>query len=239
MATIDLQVTAREQLGKSSVRKLRNTGLVPGIIYGKTGKNITISVNPFLLKKALTKGGANALLTLIEEGSKSFGKKTVLVKEIQKDPVESSYLHADFYELDLKKTIQVKVPFSFVGKAEGLAQGGIVQPIVREVEVKCLPHAIPNHIEVDVTPLKVGDSLHLSDIKAMVQGQEYELLFTNDDTVVTVTIPKEEVVQAPAAEAAPEAAKAGEAAPAEGEAAKASETPAKPAKEEKKKEEKK
>lgn len=235
MASIDLTVKTREALGKSAVRKLRNTGLVPGIIYGKAGKNIPISLNPSLLKKVLMKGGANALINLIEEDTKSFGKKTVLVKEIQKDPVESSYLHADFYELDLKKTIEVKVAFSFVGKAEGLTQGGIVQPIVREVEVKCLPHAIPNHIEVDVTPLKVGDSLHLSDIKSMIQGREYELIFANDDTVVTVTIPKEEVVQpTPTAEAAPEVAKAGEAQPSEGEAAKATETPNK---EEKKKEE--
>ena len=215
MAQVELKVTARETFGKEASRKTRAQGLIPGIIYGKNKKNISISLNPLALKKALLKGGgANTLLTLLEEGTKSFGKKTVIVKDLAKEPVQFQYLHVDFYELDLKQTVTVKVPLHFVGKAEGLTQGGIVQPVLREVDVKCLPNAIPAHIEIDVTPLKVGDAFHMSDLKTKFQGKDYEIVFSHDDTVVTVAIPKEEVKKEEVA-ATPEAA-AGAAAGAEG-----------------------
>ncbi|HBQ21714.1 MAG: hypothetical protein A2Z91_03075 [Deltaproteobacteria bacterium GWA2_38_16] len=203
MAQVELKVTAREELGKGSSRKTRKIGAIPCVVYGKGKKNFHLTLNPDSLKKALKiGGGVNTLLTLLEEGSKQFGKKTVIVKEIFKNPLNSHYTHVDFYELDLKKTVTVKVPLHFVGKAEGLTQGGIVQPIMREIEVKCLPHEIPSFIDVDVTALKVGDSLHLSNLKTSSQGKGYEIVFTSDETVVTVAIPKEEVVEAPKAEAA-------------------------------------
>ena len=244
MAHVELKVTARENIGKEASRKIRTQGLIPGIIYGKSKKNISVSLNPLALKKALMKGGgANTLLTLVEDGSKAFGKKTVIVKDLLKDPVQFRYLHVDFYELDLKQTVTVKVPLHFVGKAAGITQGGIVQPVLREVDVKCLPHAIPTHIEVDVTPLKVGDAFHMSDLKNTFQGKDYEIIFSHDDTVVTVAIPKEEVKkeEAPTPEAAAAAAAPGPegaAAPAP-KAAEGKEAKAAPAKEEapKKKEE--
>ncbi|MBI3018893.1 MAG: 50S ribosomal protein L25 [Deltaproteobacteria bacterium] len=247
MAQVELKVTTRQTAGKEASRKTRAQGLIPGIIYGKNKKNISISLNPLALKKALTKGGgANTLLTLLEEGTKFFGKKTVIVKDLAKDPVQFQYLHVDFYELDLKQTVTVKVPLHFVGKAEGITQGGIVQPVLREVDVKCLPHTIPAHIEIDVTPLKVGDAFHMSDLKTKFQGKDYEIVFSHDDTVVTVAIPKEEVKkeEAPPPEAAAAAAPGAEgaAAPkaAEGKEAKGAPAKAAPAKEEappKKKEE--
>ncbi len=227
MAQVELKVTAREAAGKGANRKIRTQGLIPAVIYGKSKKNFSISVNPSSLKKALLKGGGiNTLLTLVEEGSKSFGKKTVIVKDLTKHPVYSQYLHADFYELDLKQTVTIKVPLHFVGKAEGLTQGGIVQPVLREVDVKCLPHAIPAHIEIDVTPLKVGDAFHMSDLKNMSQGKDYEITFTHDDTIVTVAIPKEEVKkeEAPTTEAAV-AAPGTEGAPAQAPAAEGGKEP--------------
>lgn len=243
MAQVELKVTARETVGKETSRKTRAQGLIPGIIYGKNKKNISVSLNPLALKKALIKGGgANALLTLLEEGSKSFGKKTVIVKDLVKDPVQFQYMHVDFYELDLKQTVTVKVPLHFVGKAEGLTQGGIVQPVLREVDVKCLPHAIPSHIEIDVTPLKVGDAFHMSDLKNKFQGKDYEIVFSHDDTVVTVAIPKEEVKkeEAPTPEAAAAAPGAeGAAAPKAAESKEAKAAPAKEASPKKKEEGKK
>ncbi len=242
MAQVELKVTARQTAGKEANRKIRAQGSIPGIIYGKNKKNISVSLNPLTLKKALIKGGgANTLLNLVEEGSKSFGKKTVIVKDLAKDPVQFQYLHVDFYELDLKQTVTIKVPLHFVGKAEGLTQGGIVQPVLREVEVKCLPHAIPAHIEVDVTPLKVGDAFHMSDLKNKSQDKDYEITFSHDDTVVTVAIPKEEVKkeEAPAAAEGAAAAAPGAEGAAAPKAAEGKEAKAAPAKEEapKKKEE--
>src|SRR3989338_3485312 len=201
----DLSVTVRPETGKGGNRKLRQTGLIPGVIYGKKKENINVSFNPELLRRALVKGGGqNALIQLVEENSKSFGKKTVMVKDIQRDPITTYYLHADFYELDLTQKVTVEVALHFVGKAEGLKKGAIVQPVIREVEVRCLPNKIPTHIEVDVSALDVGDALHLEDIP---KSPDYEVLFEQNDTIVTVNIPKEEVAPTP------------QAAPAEGEAA--------------------
>ena len=146
MSDVSIKVDSREKLGKGPARRLRATGQVPAVLYGK-GKPILLSVDPNVLKKALLKGGGiNTLVNLEFSDGKSASKKTVIVKEIQKDPVQKKYIHIDFYELDLSKKVIVKVPLHFVGKAEGQKQGGIVQPIMREVTVKCLPHKIPKYI---------------------------------------------------------------------------------------------
>lgn len=217
MAEISLKVRLREKTGKSSTQKLRTVGEIPAILYGKGKENTALSVNPNQLKTALIAGGGiNALLGLEIEGSKS-AKRTAIVKEIHKDPIFHRYLHVDFFELDLTKAVTVEVLLHFVGKAEGITQGGIVQPILREVKVKCLPHQIPKHIEVDVTPLKIGDAFHMSDLKAT---EDYEILYEHDDTIVTVAVPKEEVAPTPApAEAAAEGAVAPTAEKVEGGAA--------------------
>jgi len=221
MADVTVTVQNREGTGKGVSRKLRVQGWIPGIIYGKGKKNVSVSLNPEALKRALVDGGGiNTLLKLTMEGAKG-QTHTTLVKEIQKHPVSQRYLHVDFYEPDMTKKAVVAVPLAFVGKAEGLMQGGIVQPILREVRVKCLPDKIPHHIEVDITPLKVGDSLRMSHLK---NTGDYEILFEKDDAIVTVAIPKEEAAPASAeAEAAAEGAT-----PAAGEALKEGEAKAAP-----------
>lgn len=195
---IGLKVQFRKNVGKGSARKIRREGFIPAILYGK--ENVAVSINPTELKKALIAGGGiNTLLHLDIDGT----KKTAIVKEIQKDPLRKQYLHVDFHELDLTKKMTVSVPLHFVGKAEGLKEGGILQPIIREVKVKCLPNNIPSHIEVDVSALKIGDSLRISDVKTT---QDYDILYEQDDAIASVAIPKEEVAPVPAvteAEAAP------------------------------------
>lgn len=231
MAEISVKATHREKTGKSATQKLRALGQIPAILYGKGEENTPVSVDPGQLKAALTAGGGiNALLSLEIEGLKS-AKRIAIVKEIQKDPIHHRYTHVDFFELDLTKAVTIDVPLHFVGKAEGIAQGGIVQPILREVKVKCLPHKIPKHIEVDVTPLKVGDALHMSNLKA---EEGYEIIFDHDDTVVTVAVPKEEAAPAPqpsaaevAVEGAPPAAEKTEPGAAQGPSAATPATPAK------------
>jgi len=222
MAELSLKVKYREKTGKSFARKLRVLGTIPAILYGKGKENTPLSIDPNQLKAALHAGGGiNTLLGLEIEGLKpAIVKRTAIVKEIQKDPILHRYTHVDFFELDLAKAVTVEVPLHFVGKAEGIVEGGIVQPILREVKVKCLPHKIPKHIEVDVTPLKIGDTLHISDLKT---GEGYEILYEHDDTVVTVAVPKEEAAPAPAEAAAVEGAL-----PAAGEKAEAGTTPAAP-----------
>lgn len=231
MAEVNLKVQLRKNLGKGAARKLRSEQLIPGIVYGKGKECSTVAVNPFELKNALLSGGGiNTLIHLNMEGA----EKTAIVKEIQKDPILKKYLHVDFYELDLTKKVVVQVPLHFIGKPEGIKNGGILQPIIREVRVKCFPNTIPSNIKVDVTPLNIGDSLHMSDIKS---AEDYEVIYEYNEAVATVAIPKEEAVKAPAAETAlAETAEAKAEVPKEGEPGKAPETKEK---ETSKKEEKK
>jgi len=132
-------------------------------------------------------------------------------------------LHADFYEVDLTERIAVSIPLHFVGKAVGVVAGGILQPILRELEVECLPTEIPEFVEVDVTPLGIHEAIHVADLK-LPEG--VEVVGETTRTIVTVLPPTVEAKPAEAAEAAPEAAAA---APAEG--APAPETPAQKEKE--------
>ena len=224
MADIQLNVQARYKTGKGANRKIKKTGFVPAILYGKGKSNLLLSLEPTSLKKALTAGGGiNTLLHLnIQQDEKKSTSRTALVKEIQKNPLTRQYEHVDFYEIDLTKKIMVGVPLHFVGKAEGAKEGGILQQTIREIRVKCFPNKIPSHIAVDISHLKVGDSLHIADIKT---AEDYEIIYEHNEAIASLIVPKEEVVQPVAA------------APAEGEAQAAPATPGAEAKGEGAKEE--
>lgn len=209
MAQNALSGEPRSDVGKGVARKLRAGGRIPAVVYGKGKGGEAIAVDPAELARVLQKSGSgmNTLIDL-SVGSRS---ATVLVKDLQRDPVRGRYLHADFYEVDLQKEVQVAVPLHFVGKAKGLEFGGIVEHPVRELEVACLPGAIPDAIEVDVTELMIGDSLHVREV-AVPEGVR---VVTDADLAVAL-------VEQPAAEEEPVAEVAeGEeaAAPAEGEEA--------------------
>ena len=196
MADIQLIVQSRDTVGKSQNRKIRKTGLIPAIIYGKGKENVSLLIQPELLKKALiTGGGINTLIHLEIQNGKSAVKKMALVKEIQRDLLKKTYRHVDFYEIDLTKKIVVEVPIHFTGKAEGAKEGGILQQTIREVRVKCFPNKIPSHIEVDISHLKVGDSLHIADIKTT---ENYEIVYDHNEAIASLNVPKEEVVEAAA-----------------------------------------
>ncbi len=138
--------------------------------------------------------------------------KVALVKDMQFHPVSGEILHADFYEVDLTATIQVNVPLHFVGKAAGVVRGGILQPVVREIEVECLPLDIPEYFNVDVSQLDIGDAIHIEEL-AMPTG--VTAIYDSNFTLVTVVPPT--VEEAPAAEAPAVEAEAEEAAPVAGE----------------------
>ncbi len=164
MAEHALSAEARGGIGKGVARKLRAAGRIPAVLYGKGRSGESISVDPVLLERLLhtSDSGMNTLIDLSVDGRTS----TVLLKDLQRDPIRGRYLHADFFEVDLAQELQVAVPLNFVGKAKGLEFGGIVEHPLREVEVACLPQAIPDSIEVDVTELGIGDALHVRDLQA-------------------------------------------------------------------------
>lgn len=165
MAQSELQVTARETVGKGAARSLRRQGLVPAVVYGKGMEPCTITVDPRALKAAMaTEAGLNTLITL--KGKGAFDGKTVLLKESQVDSIRRDLEHVDFQTVDLTQEVSVMVPVVAVGKAAGEKLGGTLSLIRHELEVLCLPTAIPKAIEIDVTALDIGDVIHVDEIAA-------------------------------------------------------------------------
>lgn len=220
MAENALAAEMRSGTGKGVARKLRAAGRIPAVVYGQGKPTQHVAVDPRVLDHLLHKSGAglNTLIELQLEG----GPRTVLLKDLQRDPVKGFYLHADFHEIDLTESVEVTVPIHFEGHARGEEFGAIVDHPYRELDVECLPRAIPDHIVVDVTPLDVGDSVQAGQIP-MPEG--VTLLTDPEAVVASCMVPSvaEEVEEAEAAEAA-EAAEGeapaeegAEEAPAEGE----------------------
>lgn len=205
MSDFQLDVQAREGRGKGVARKLRATGRIPGVCYGRDFEPLHISLDSRTLERLLHTSDAG-MNTLIDLRGQGVDGKTVMVKELQRDPVSGHPLHADLYAVDLARTVQVAVPVHLTGKAPGVDMGGILDHALREIELECLPAAIPRELLVDVGTLGIGDSLHVRDIP-LPEG--VELLSDPDLSVVSCVTP------AAAEEAAPAEAVEGEV-PAEG-----------------------
>ncbi len=214
----ELEVSLREGTGKGAARKLRARGLVPGIVYSGGEVPTSIQADAHRLNE-LVISSANALVDL--KGPKDVKGKLVLIKEAQRDPVSRSLLHCDFYAVDVNKKITVSVPLHFVGKAPGVELGGILEPVLREAEVACLPLSMPDSIDVSVEHLGIGNSVHLGEIQF---PEGVESLGDPGATVVHVITPRVEEEPTPAEEEAVAAEGEGEA-PKEGEEAPATETP--------------
>lgn len=218
MAQSTLEVKIRKRMGKSGAREIRKEGNIPGILYGKSTDPIPVVVNPSALKEALsTEAGENTLLEMsIKDGSEET-KRLSLLREVQYDFITSKPIHFDFQALDMTKTITVDVPVHITGRAKGVKEGGILEEVMRDIPVECLPKNIPNSFEIDVTELDIGDSIHVSTLKV---SDDINILSEDEETIVTVLAPKMEI-EIEAEEAAEEeeaAAEAAEGEEAEGEA---------------------
>jgi large subunit ribosomal protein L25 len=200
MAQSTLFVTKRNEVGKGAARKIRREGLIPAVLYGREMEPIPLTVNPIDLKKALsTEARENTLLELHVKGDGEEITKIALLRDVQYDNLTSRPIHFDFQEILMKELITVKVPVEIVGKAPGIQEGGILEEILREIEVECLPASIPNVIEIDVSQLGIGDSIHISDL-TLPEG--VTVLHDPDETIVTILSPVMEEVKPAAAEAA-------------------------------------
>lgn len=212
-----LTAKARKGSGKGFARRLRAENLIPAVVYGRHLEvPLQIAVDPVMVRKAVaTPLKMNTLISLDVEGR---GAELVLLKDYQTDPVTRALLHADFIGVKENEQVKVNVPVVLTGKAEGVVNGGILEQKRRDIEVWVLPTAIPEKIEVDVTPLKIAQALHVSDVKF---PQGITVKSNVNYTLAVVTAPEAEVAAAPAAAvaaAAPGAAPAAEAgkAPASG-----------------------
>jgi large subunit ribosomal protein L25 len=200
MEFVELKVERRSATGKGVARKVRRRGLIPAILYGE-GDSTLLTADPRNLLRALgTEAGSNVILNLtIVDGEEL--TRNAMVKEVQVDPVTGAILHADLLAISMERPIEIGVPVELVGVAKGVKEKeGIVEQILRELQVRCLPGAIPDRIVIDVSSLDIGDVLHVTDVP--IPGG-VELLSDEEEVVVTVTAPAVEEVAAPAVEEAP------------------------------------
>jgi len=210
MAEITVKAEGRNDFGKNASRRLRHKGMVPAIVYGGKTGNVSVAVDPKALQRVLrSEAGRNTILKLEIAGQ---GATNAILKSWQVDPVKENFLHADFYRIAMDVALRVTVPIAVKGEPRGVkTEGGILELVIRQIEIECLPGDIPERIEVDVTDLGLNQGLRVSDLPVTAK---VKVLQNPDQVVVHVVSVKEEV---PAATAA---------APAEGEAAAA--TPAEP-----------
>jgi large subunit ribosomal protein L25 len=186
MAMQALQGERRTAVGKGVARKLRQAGRIPAVYYGRGEEPIALVVGLKDLQDVIERAeGSNVIVDLKVDGSGS-GDRKALIREIQRDPVGGHILHLDLQHISLTERIVVEVPIVLVGIATGVKDGGgILEHLLREVEVECLPTDIPSRLEVDVSALNIGDSLHVSDLKA----DRVEIITEADRAIATVVPP--------------------------------------------------
>lgn len=188
MVLTNINVAVREQRGKGSSRRLRGQGIVPAVIYGKGSVEVPIQIPAKQLKEILkSETGRNTIINLQVNKASEKEAHTVMIRDIQQDPIKGMMLHADFYEISLDKKLNTEVPIVLVGEAEGTKAGGILQQNLRQIMVECLPTRIPESIEVDITNLQIGDKLTVEDLPI---SSEAKYITESDTMIVTVMAPR-------------------------------------------------
>ena len=199
-----LTATVREDTGKGAARRLRREGMLPAVLYGETQTNLSLNVRE--AQKYFNTKGFNQLITLQVKKGRSKQELPVLVKEIQYDPLKGTPLHVDFYQVSMEQKVVVKVPVVLVGEDERENDGSIIDTVLYEVEVSCLPADIPAKIEVDISGLTMNNSITVGDLQPPA-GVEF--VTPADEPVVQAIAPRVEAEAAEeeedaAAEATPE-----------------------------------
>ena len=198
--TVALSATPRQATGKGGARQTRFRGKVPAVIYGHGRETQPLELESKALEKALQ--GVEPASTIIELAVDGKTVKT-LIREIQRHPIRPDIIHVDFYEIHATEKVKLRVPVHLVGTPDGVRNaGGVLDQVTREVEIEVLPDNIPDRVELDVTALKIGDSLHVRDLSIA----NAKLLTEAELTIATVVPPRAEEVVAPTAEAAAEPA---------------------------------
>lgn len=176
-----LKGAVRQERGKGPNRRLRAKGILPGVIYGQAD-NVSFTTNPIELNRILDKSGINTLIDLSIEGD-SVPKRTVLLKEAQMHPYRDEWIHADFFEINLKEKIKVNVPIRLLGHSPGEKQGGIVEQYLHDLEIECYPGDIPDSIDIDMTQVAMDQVVHVSDLSV---PETAEVLDDPQNAVVSV-----------------------------------------------------
>jgi large subunit ribosomal protein L25 len=192
MLQYDLQVEKREKTTRHGLRILRNNANVPCVAYGLNETNRIFSISTVELTKMFHIVGREKALLNIALGDDKF---TAIVKELKRSPRTNKIIHMDFQIIHMNEKLKVDVPVILKGSAKGVKEGGILEQILRNIEIKCLPAKIPSHIEIDVTEFMIGHSVHVKELKI----EDAEILTQKDEVIVTILAPKAVVEVAPVA----------------------------------------
>jgi len=206
MPQLSLAAQVRADTGKGAARRLRRNNQVPAIFYGPNSQPVMLAVKYLDLKTLLkSTSSENVIFQLQIESERGRENKTVMLKELQTDPIKPVYYHADFYEISMDKEITLNVPVHLVGTPAGASKGGILQHVKRDLAVSCLPGNIVEFLDVEVSALDIGDAVHVRDIVLPAGLKTAE---EGDITIAVVTAPHvvaekvEEVVEGEKAEEA-------------------------------------
>ena len=184
MPDLKLVAELRNDKGSRPAGRLRREGRLPGVVYGLGEDSVSVTVNAHQMGTILSsKAGANSLINLQIDGA----DQLALARQVQRDPVKGTYLHVDFVRVRADQTIQAEVRLSLLGQPEGVSQGGMLEQLMHSLTVEGLPGQLPTEIEHDVTPLVLGDQLHVSDV-ALPRG----VVITNDpgELIAMISVPR-------------------------------------------------
>lgn len=203
---LDLVAQPRTVSGTGAVKRLRNTGSTPAVVYGRKVAPLNVQVDTKTFTKILQGSASDNILVSLKLEN---GEQLALVQEVQHDHLKGGITHVDFHAIAMDEEIHAEVPVEVVGEAPGLKFGGLVEAIHHTLEVRCLPKDLPEHISVDVSSLELGKAIHVGEIK-FPEGVRPKL--AADVVVVMCEEPKVEAEPEPAAAAAAKAAPAAKAA---------------------------
>ena len=198
MERMSISVEKREEVGKGAARSLRRNNMIPAVIY-RAGDSLPVQFSKKDLSRFINATAGEQIMVNLQFGDGS--SRFALMKDYQTDPVDGELLHADFFEVSLTEEVEVTVHITLVGEPIGVRRdGGILQYLLREIEVECLPDKIPGHVEVDVSNLEIGQSIRVGDLKL---GEGITVLNDPDEVIINIVATAVEEV-APVEAAAPE-----------------------------------
>jgi large subunit ribosomal protein L25 len=198
MERISISVEKREEVGKGAARSLRRKNIIPAVLY-RAGDSFPVQFSKKDLSQFINATAGEQIMVNLQFGDGS--SRFALMKDYQSDPANGELLHADFFEVSLTEEVTVTVHVTLVGEPIGVRRdGGILQYLLREIEVECLPAKIPGHVEVDISNLEIGQSIRVGDLKL---GEGITVLNEPDEVIINIVAPAVEEA-APVEAAAPE-----------------------------------
>jgi large subunit ribosomal protein L25 len=180
MSEQELKATTRAETGKANVRRLRKTGYVPCTIYGIEDRSVSLTINRKELEKLLSE--AHSVIKLVNEGN----EQRCVIKEIQYHPVKGEIIHVDLQRIKAGQEIQLSVPIKFIGEAPGVKMGGVFQTIKSELDISTLPKYLPNEIEIDISSMELGDTIHISDLSL----ENITIHHDPESSICSIVLPK-------------------------------------------------